>query len=248
MAGLATEISINNNDQLSFILASHPKKELIMNKNCKHYIEWWLEQEKLRMSNGVTVKITLAGIKLAVIPQVFLPSSLQTHSTPLLIKNINHLDFTGKKVLDIGTGSGILAIYSALNGASLITATDINDDILHHAKHNAYLNKVTDIRFINSNIFESVDGKYDYIFANGPISPASWPEKKLSGHTISSYGETLFSQYRDYLTNEGVMFMTFAEFGPTETFYKMLQKYSVEHKEKRETKFGVWWSFHEISK
>ncbi|MDC9614432.1 class I SAM-dependent methyltransferase [Xenorhabdus khoisanae] len=219
-----------------------------MNKNCKLYVEWWLEQEKLRTNNGVPEKITLAGIKLAVTPQVFLPSPLQTHSTPLLIKNIKHHNFTGKKVLDIGTGSGVLAIYSALKGASFITATDINDDILHHAKHNAYLNKITDIHFINSNLFESVDGKYDYIFANGPISPESWSEEKLSGHTISSYGETLFSQYRDYLTNEGVMFMTFAEFGPTEIFYKALQKNSVIHKEKRETKFGVWWSFHEIKK
>ncbi|CDH00452.1 50S ribosomal protein L11 methyltransferase [Xenorhabdus bovienii] len=219
-----------------------------MNKNCKRYTEWWLEQEKLRTNDETPVKITLAGIKLSVIPQVFLPSPLQTHSTPLLIKNIIDHDFTGKKVLDIGTGSGILAIYSALNGASLVVATDINDNILHHAKSNAYLNKVTDIHFINSNIFESIDGKYDYIFANGPISPESWSEKTLSGHTISSYGETIFSQYRNYLINEGVMFMTFAEFGSTEIFYKTLQKNSVMHREKRETKFGVWWSFHEIKK
>ncbi|CDH23028.1 hypothetical protein XBKB1_1450001 [Xenorhabdus bovienii str. kraussei Becker Underwood] len=42
--------------------------------------------------------------------------------------------------------------------------------------------------------------------------------------------------------------MTFAEFGSTEIFYKTLQKNSVMHREKRETKFGVWWSFHEIKK
>ncbi|SFO00974.1 50S ribosomal protein L11 methyltransferase [Xenorhabdus japonica] len=219
-----------------------------MNKNCKNYIEWWLEQEKLRTNKGLPIKITLAGIKLSVIPQVFLPSPLQTHSTPLLIKNIKHHNFTGKTVLDIGTGSGVLAIYSALNGASLVIATDVDDYILHHAESNAYLNKVTNIHFINSNLFESVNNKYDYIFANGPISPESWSEKKLSGHTILSYGETLFSQYRHYLTDEGVMFMTFAEFGPIEAFYKTLQKNSVIHKEKREKKFGVWWSFHEIKK
>ncbi|OTA16257.1 ribosomal protein L11 methyltransferase [Xenorhabdus vietnamensis] len=219
-----------------------------MNKNCKNYMEWWLEQEKLRTNNGLPVKMALAGINLSVIPQVFLPSPSQTHSTPLLIKNIDHHDFTRKKVLDIGTGSGVLAIYCALHGASLIIATDIDDHILHHAKSNAYLNKVTNIHFMNSNLFESVEGQYDYIFANGPISPEFWSEKKLSGHTILSYGETLFSQYRHYLTDEGVMFMTFAEFGPTESFYKTLQQNSVTYREKREKKFGVWWSFYEIKK
>ncbi|PHM25460.1 methyltransferase [Xenorhabdus budapestensis] len=219
-----------------------------MNKNSKNYIKWWLEQERLRMNNGIPVKISLAGINLSVIPQAFLPSPLQTHSTPLLIKNIRHHNFMGKKVLDIGTGSGVLAIYSALNGASLIIATDVDDHILYHAKNNAYLNKITDIHFMNSNLFESVEGKYDYIFANGPISPEFWSEKSLSGHTISSYGETLLSQYRNYLTDEGVMFMTFAEFGPMKAFYKTFQKYSVLYKEKREKKFGIWWSFHEIKK
>ncbi|MDX7989350.1 class I SAM-dependent methyltransferase [Xenorhabdus sp. 12] len=219
-----------------------------MSNHIEKYMTWWLEQERLRKSNKIPVKITLAGIKLSVIPQAFLPSPLQTHSTPLLIKKINYHNFVGKKVLDIGTGSGVLAIYSALKGASLIIATDIDDHILHHARHNAYLNQITDIHFINSNLFESVKGQYDYIFANGPISPEAWSKESLSGHTISSYGEMLFSQYRHYLADKGLMFMTFAEFGPVEAFYKTLQKYSVMHKEKREEKFGIWWSFHEISK
>ncbi|PHM37101.1 ribosomal protein L11 methyltransferase [Xenorhabdus mauleonii] len=219
-----------------------------MNDHIKNYMAWWLAKEKLRKNSKTPVKITLAGIKLSVIPQAFLPAPLQTHSTPLLIKNISHHNFAGKKVLDIGTGSGVLAIYAALNGASLIIATDIDDQILHYAKHNAYLNQITDIHFMNSNLFESVEGKYNYIFANGPISPEAWSEESLSGHTISSYGETLFSLYRNYLTDDGLMFMTFAEFGPVEAFYKTLQKYSVIHKEKREEKFGIWWSFHEISK
>ncbi|PHM33108.1 methyltransferase [Xenorhabdus innexi] len=219
-----------------------------MNKNSKNYVKWWLEQEKSRKNNSLPVKITLAGIKLSVIPQAFLPSPRQTHSTPLLIKNIKHYNFMGKKVLDIGTGSGVLAIYSALNGASLVTATDIDEHILYAAKKNADLNKITGIHFMKSNLFESVEGKYDYIFANGPISPESWSEKSLAGHSISSYGETLFSQYRNYLTDGGLMFMTFAEFGSTEKFYKTLKKYNVIDKEKREKKFGVWWSFHEIRK
>ncbi|SFU74188.1 release factor glutamine methyltransferase [Xenorhabdus koppenhoeferi] len=136
-----------------------------------------------------------------------------------------------------------LATPSAVLSSSLMII--VNNDF-RSTKNNAYLNKITDIHFINSNFFESVEGKYDYIFANGPISPESWPEKSLSGHTISSYGEILFSQYRNYLTDEGVMFMIFAEFGPMEAFYKTLQKYSVIHKEKREKKFEVWWNFHEI--
>lgn len=74
-----------------------------------------------------------------------------------------------KKVLDIGTGSGILAIISALSGAKNVVATDIDEVACETAKINIAKNnceKLIDVR--HGNLLECVneDEKFDLISAN----------------------------------------------------------------------------------
>jgi len=57
-------------------------------------------------------------------------------------------------VLDIGTGTGILALVAAQKGASVI-ASDINDKAIEIAKKNAALNDVK-IEFRKSDLFENI--------------------------------------------------------------------------------------------
>ncbi len=73
------------------------------------------------------------------------------------------------KVLDIGTGSGILAIISALSGAKEVVATDIDEVACETAKINISKNnceKIVDVR--RGNLLECVneDEKFDLISAN----------------------------------------------------------------------------------
>ena len=72
------------------------------------------------------------------------------------------------KVLDIGTGSGILSIATALKGASKVTALDIRD-VTEEVNLNASLNDLTNINVIvgdvlNENI--SINDKFDWIYIN----------------------------------------------------------------------------------
>ncbi|MDO5062900.1 MAG: 50S ribosomal protein L11 methyltransferase [Peptostreptococcaceae bacterium] len=70
-------------------------------------------------------------------------------------------------VLDIGTGSGILAIASALLGAKHIVGVDLDPVAVEVAKENIRLNKVeskVDIR--HGDLVSSVEGKYDIVVAN----------------------------------------------------------------------------------
>ena len=71
------------------------------------------------------------------------------------------------EILDIGIGSGAIAISLKKNTNSNVTATDISKEALEVAKENAILNKV-DISFVNTNIYEGIDNKFDIVISNPP--------------------------------------------------------------------------------
>ncbi len=82
------------------------------------------------------------------------------------------IDFISKNryntVLDIGTGSGAIAITVKKNLPEIkVTASDISDDALSLARENAKNNN-TDIEFIKSDLFENIRGKFDCILSNPP--------------------------------------------------------------------------------
>lgn len=73
------------------------------------------------------------------------------------------------KILDIGTGSGCIAISIAHHFKNFdVLGVDILDKAIELAKENAKLNQVENIKFIKSNLFESLDQKFDIIISNPP--------------------------------------------------------------------------------
>ena len=91
-----------------------------------------------------------------------------THATTslcltLLEKHINN----GVKMLDIGTGSGILAIASTLLGAQSAIGVDIDAQSVKTAKENAEINNVQDkCEFIVGDLADKISGKFNVICAN----------------------------------------------------------------------------------
>lgn len=75
----------------------------------------------------------------------------------------------GEAVLDMGTGTGILALYAATCGG-VVTAADIADDALVTAEKNAQANE-SRIAVCRSDLFAAVDGTYDVIIFNPPYVP-----------------------------------------------------------------------------
>ena len=88
-------------------------------------------------------------------------------------------------VLEIGTGSGCIAISIARNSNSKITAIDNSLEALEIAKSNAILNSVK-INFVLSDIFNFSDTKkYDLIVSNPPYVLES--EKKIMDKNVLDY-------------------------------------------------------------
>lgn len=96
-----------------------------------------------------------------------------------------HKDLHGKRVLDYGCGSGILAIAAALHGAGDIDAVDIDPAALDAARQNAQDNKVR----IGCGLPDIAAGAYDLVVANILASPLQVLAPLLCGHVAP--GETL---------------------------------------------------------
>ena len=88
-------------------------------------------------------------------------------------------------VLDIGTGSGCIAISIAKNTDSRVTAIDISNEAIEIAKRNGIHNLV-DVNFIVDDIFNFChDKKYDLIVSNPPYVLES--EKKYIDRNVIDY-------------------------------------------------------------
>jgi release factor glutamine methyltransferase len=81
------------------------------------------------------------------------------------------------KILEIGTGTGIIAIIAAKR-ASKVIATDINPHAIDCAVKNIITNKTYNVELRKGNLFEPVEGeKFDLILFNTPYLPSSTDEK-----------------------------------------------------------------------
>ena len=88
-------------------------------------------------------------------------------TTTLMIENMLTLDHQQKRVLDMGCGTGILAIMAGELGASEIVAVEIEDWTVENARENAVLNNYPqiDVRFGGAETIAG-DQPYDIILAN----------------------------------------------------------------------------------
>jgi ribosomal protein L11 methyltransferase len=87
-------------------------------------------------------------------------------TTSLMMEQMLNLDFNNKTVLDIGCGTGILAILAAKLGAKDITAIDFDEWAYENSIENFERNKCSFIKPILGDATKIPDNKFDVILAN----------------------------------------------------------------------------------
>jgi len=87
-------------------------------------------------------------------------------TTHLMIQAILEMDMTGKNVLDMGCGSGILSILSSMKGAGNITAIDIDEWSTNNTLENATLNHIGNILVRLGDASLLTEQQFDVILAN----------------------------------------------------------------------------------
>lgn len=136
------------------------------------------------------------------------PSKTEDHKGPITI-------------LDIGTGSGCIAISLKKNiPAATMYAVDISEEALEVAKQNTLLNN-TDIQFLKHDIlsnkyFPASDSKFDIIVSNPPYIAVS--EKKQMAKNVTDYEPHL---------------ALFVEDSNPLLFYKSIIDFAIKHLNKR---------------
>ena len=91
-------------------------------------------------------------------------------TTRLMIAHLLRLDLTNARLLDCGTGTGILAITALKLGAHKAVGYDIDEWSVDNARHNAVINGVDD-RFESllgdaQHVFPTLNGPFDVVTAN----------------------------------------------------------------------------------
>ena len=87
--------------------------------------------------------------------------------TRTLLENLDYKNINGK-ILDFGCGYGSIGIIVSRFTGLEVDMLDINKRSIELAKENSKLNKVK-TNIFESNIYENVQDKYDYIISNPPI-------------------------------------------------------------------------------
>lgn len=177
-----------------------------------------LEENIKRLNQGEPVQyivgnVNFYGLIFKVDKRVLIP---RFETEQLIEKTLDLIDNKNIDILDIGTGSGCIAItLKSKLPESIVDACDISNNALDVAIDNAKLNKV-DVNFIQSDLFSNLDKKYDLIISNPPyishdeeideIVKNNEPHLALYGDNDGTYYyEQIFKSANRYLKEKYIM-------------------------------------------
>ena len=87
-------------------------------------------------------------------------------TTRLCLAALQRVDMAGARVLDVGTGSGVLAIAAGVFGATYALGIDDDPDAVHAARENVALNAALTVEIRVADLRTMPDERFDVVLAN----------------------------------------------------------------------------------
>ena len=122
------------------------------------------------------------------------------YGSKLLIRNFIK-DKKEGKVLDLGCGYGVIGVILSQNKDLSVDMVDINLRAIELSKENLKLNKIENAKCFESNIYENIKEKYDYIITNPPIRTGKETIRKFlfeGKEHLNNSGELWFVMRKDH--------------------------------------------------
>lgn len=167
------------------------------------FAKWYLRKPRTDRYQGLAITVP---------PGVFHPGLF--FSTRLMLKHLERYDLRGKTLLEIGAGSGMVAIWAAKVKGALVTATDISPTAIAAIQNNARTNGAT-LEIVHSDLFTDLPVfRYDYIVVNPPYypkNPANDAEKAFFCGEGHAYFERFFEGLHAYRLPDSKVLMVLSE-------------------------------------
>lgn len=160
---------------------------------------------------SATRMYTCKGIRLVIPPAVFHPGFF--FSTRLLLRYIAKLPLKDKSFLELGAGSGLIAMYVAREGAQ-VTASDINQVAIHSLEMNSRSNRIS-LTVIHSDLFTNIPlQRFDMIAINPPYykkQPTTPAEYAWYCGEQGEYFQQLFKSLQWYMHPQSTVLMVLSD-------------------------------------
>lgn len=188
------------------------------------------------------IRQKLAGFTFTVRPTVFNPADFI--SSKVFISYIKTLDLKGCKILDMGSGSGVVSIIAASKGADCI-ACDINPVAIRCITENALQNNFSkQVIAVESDLFESLrniyHSDYDIIFFNPPYykgNPNNNFERAFKGGPKLEVIDRFLTDAKNFLAPSGRLCLLISSDMDLDDFYNRLKNtgysYKILHSNKK---------------
>jgi len=163
-AELLNNIQILHSDEVKF---SHEVKEI---EQVNWNEEWEKNFEPIVVENEVSIRAPFhddpkLAYDIVIEPKMSFGTG-HHETTYLMIKHLMELDLSGKRVLDMGCGTGILAIFAEMKGADEIDAIDIDAWCYENSVENVERNHCKNIEVYQGDASMLGSSSYDVIIAN----------------------------------------------------------------------------------
>lgn len=174
----------------------------ILHRTWKPYVQWYLKSPR---------SFKWGNIRITVQPEVFHPGFY--FSTAFLLKYIAGLRLDGLNILEVGSGSGLVSVYCAKQGAQ-VTACDINPAAVENTRANALSNSAK-VNVIESNLLDNIPSQhFNLVIVNPPYykkDPVTPEDHAWYCGKNLEYFHKLFLQCKAFINGSSELIMVLSD-------------------------------------